>query len=138
MVNKRVLAAKCRAIEHHLVRVVDKRQIGLEVFLKDLDRQESILFNLQMAVQNCIDMAAHVVSDEELGIAGSTNELFYLLEENNIIDFRLTEKMIQAVGFRNLIVHEYGKVDLGIVYQAAWEGLEDLREFMSAVLGRFG
>jgi hypothetical protein len=50
----------------------------------------------------------------------------------------LTEKMIQAVGFRNLIVHEYGKVDLGIVYRAAWEVLEDLRDFMRAVLGRFG
>ncbi len=72
MVNKRILAAKCSTTEHHLARVVDKRQIDLDVFLKDLDRQESILFNLQMAVQNCIDMAAHVVSDEELGIAGST------------------------------------------------------------------
>ena len=138
MVNKRVLAAKCSAIYHHLARVVDKRQVDLDVFLKDLDRQESILFNLQMAVQNCIDIAAHVVSDEELGIAGSTNELFYLLEENTIIDSGLTEKMIQAVGFRNLIVHEYGKVDLGIVYRAAWESLEDLREFMRALLGRFG
>ena len=138
MVNKRVLAAKCSAIDHHLARAVDKRQVDLEVFLKDLDRQESILFNLQMAVQNCIDIAAHVVSDEELGIAGSTNELFYLLEENTIIDSGLTEKMIQAVGFRNLIVHEYGKVDLRIVYQAAWESLEDLRELMRAVLGRFG
>jgi uncharacterized protein YutE (UPF0331/DUF86 family) len=136
MVNKRVLAAKCSAIEHHLVRIVQKRD--LQVFLEDLDRQESILFNLQMAIQICIDMAAHLVGEEELGIAGSTNELFYLLQENAVIDSALAEKMVQAVGFRNLIVHEYGKEDLGIVYRAAWESIEDLREFMRVVLGRFG
>ncbi len=31
MVNKRVLAAKCSAIEHHLARVVDKRQIDKDI-----------------------------------------------------------------------------------------------------------
>jgi uncharacterized protein YutE (UPF0331/DUF86 family) len=137
MVNKRVLAAKCSAIEHHLARIIEKRQIDLNMLLTDLDRQESILFNFQMAIQNCIDIAAHLVSEEEFGIPGSANELFYLLEEHTVIDSGLTEKMVQAVGFRNLIVHEYGKLDLAIVYRAAWESIEDLREFMRAVLGRF-
>jgi hypothetical protein len=27
------------------------------------------------------DIAAHIVSEEGLGVAGSTNELFYLLED---------------------------------------------------------
>jgi len=83
MVNKRVLAAKCSAIEHHLARVIVKRQIDLQVFLKDLDRRESILFNLQMAVQNCIDMAAHVVSDEE-----RAHSLFFEIASYNSADLR--------------------------------------------------
>ena len=28
--------------------------------------------------QNCIDIAVHIISDEELGIAGSTNEMFFI------------------------------------------------------------
>jgi uncharacterized protein YutE (UPF0331/DUF86 family) len=78
------------------------------------------------------------LSDEEFGIAGSINELFYLLEGNDIIDSGLTERMNRAVGFRNLIVHEYGKLDLEIVYRVAWENIEDLREFAAALVGRFG
>lgn len=138
MVSKRVLAAKCGSIERHLSRISEKREVDLHVFLEDIDRQESILFNLQMAIQNCIDIAAHIVSEEELGIAGSTNELFYLLEEKHVIDPSLSERMVQAVGFRNLIVHEYGKVSLGIVHRAAREDVEDLREFMRAIMERFG
>jgi uncharacterized protein YutE (UPF0331/DUF86 family) len=118
--------------------IIEERRIDLQVLLTDVDRQESILFNLQMATQNCIDMAAHLVSEEEFDIAGSANELFYILEEKTVIDSGLTEKMVHAVGFRNLIVHEYGKLDLGIVYRAAWESIDDLREFMRAVLEKFG
>ncbi|GKT08590.1 DUF86 domain-containing protein [Desulforhabdus sp. TSK] len=138
MVNKRVLSSKSDAARRHVARIVEKRQVGLPVFLEDLDRQESILFNFQMAIQSCIDIASHVVAEEEFGIAGSTNELFYLLEENGIIPTALAERMVQAVGFRNLIVHEYGRVNLEIVYRAARENLDDLLEFMQVILGRFG
>nr|WP_156932823.1 DUF86 domain-containing protein [Desulfonatronum lacustre] len=119
-------------------RIKEKRNVRMETFLNDLDRQESVLFNLQMAVQNCIDMAAHIVSENRMGIAGSTNELFYLLEERGIIETELTEKMVRAVGFRNLVVHEYGKVDLEIVFRAAHENIDDLMVFSEVVAERFG
>ena len=72
-----------------------------------------------MAVQNCIDIAAHIISEEELGIAGSTNEMFYILQENGYLSPELTENMVAAVGFRNLVVHEYGNIELRQVYQIA-------------------
>ncbi len=129
MVDKDILWAKISAMEKHLARIFEKREVSLQEFLGDLDRQESILFNLQMAIQNCIDIAAHIVSEEGLGVAGSTNELFYLLEDRRIIDRALTEKMVRAVGFRNLVVHEYGKVDLEVVFRVAHENVTDLKEF---------
>ena len=98
MVNEQIVLAKIDSIEHHLARIFEKRQVDLEVFLKDLDRQESILFNFQMAIQNCIDVAAHIVGEEELGLAGSTNELFYLLEGAGIIDSGLTEGWFARLG----------------------------------------
>jgi uncharacterized protein YutE (UPF0331/DUF86 family) len=111
-----------------------KRSVKLEEFLGDLDRQESILFNLQMAVQNCIDIAAHVIGDDELGVAGSTNEMFYMLQENGYLTPELTEKMVAAVGLRNLVVHEYGKIDLSKVYQIAHKDINDLEEYLRAML----
>jgi uncharacterized protein YutE (UPF0331/DUF86 family) len=117
MVNREIFWKKLSTLETHLARVRLKRDVSMEDLRGDLDRQESILFNLQMAIQNCIDMAAHVVSDEEMGIAGSTHELFYLLQDRQVIDSFLAEKLVKAVGFRNILVHEYGRVDLNIVYR---------------------
>jgi len=97
-----------------------------------------MLFNLQMAVQNCIDVAAHIISEEGFGVPGSTNEMFYLLEENGYLDSELTEKMVKAVGFRNLIVHEYGKIELKQVFEVAQQDIKDLDEYLISIFKKLG
>ncbi len=87
-----------------------------------------------MAIQNCIDIAAHIVSDQEMGVAGSTNEMFYMLQDNGYLDLNLTEKMVAAVGFRNLVVHEYEVVDLKRVYQIIQKDIFDLKNYIKEVL----
>ncbi len=133
MVDRDLILAKASSVKRHLKRVTEKRNIDLQTFLKDIDCQESILFNLQMAIQNCIDVAAHIISEEGFGVPGSTNEMFYLLEENGYLDTDLTEKMVKAVGFRNLIVHEYGKVELKQVFEVAQNNIEDLNEYLRSI-----
>lgn len=138
MIDKSLIVAKAEKVDAHLRRIKVKRSVTVEEFLGDQDRQESVLFNLQMAIQSCVDIAAHVISDEDLGVAGSTNEMFYMLEENGYLTRELTEKMVVAVGFRNLVVHEYGKIDLTKIYQIANQGIGDLEEYLRAVMKKCG
>ena len=133
MVDKDLIIAKASSVKRHLSRIKEKRDTDLETFLKDLDRQESILFNLQMSIQNCIDIAAHIISEEGVGVPGSTNEMFYLLEDNGYISVDITEKMVKAVGFRNFIVHEYGKVELKQVFEVAKKEIEDLEKYLFSI-----
>jgi len=130
LVDSDLILAKAGSVKRHLGRVIEKRNTGLQTFLEDIDRQESVLFNLQMAVQNCIDIAAHIIGEEGFGVPGSTSEMFYLLEENRYLDRNITEKMIKAVGLRNLIVHEYSKIDLAKVFEIAQNDIEDLNEYL--------
>ena len=138
MVDKDLIMAKAGSVRKHLNRIEMKRSVDLKTFLSDIDRQESILFNIQMAVQNCIDMAAHIISDEGFGVAGSTNEMFYLLEENGYLDTDLTEKMVRAVGFRNLIVHEYVRVELEQVFEIAQTGVQDISDYLQSIFRKLG
>jgi uncharacterized protein YutE (UPF0331/DUF86 family) len=79
MVDKDLILAKAGSIRRHCKRAAEKARVDGDAFKTDLDRQESVLFNLQMAVQNCIDIAAHIVSEEGYGVPGSANEMFYML-----------------------------------------------------------
>jgi uncharacterized protein YutE (UPF0331/DUF86 family) len=134
MVDKDLILAKAGSIQRHCSRIVDKSNVTLNVFKDDLDRQDVVLFNMQMAIQNCIDIAAHIVSEEGYGVPGSANEMFYLIEENKIIKRELTERIVKAVGLRNLIVHEYGKINLDQIYNAAKNDIGDLSEFVKCIL----
>ncbi|WP_413837863.1 HepT-like ribonuclease domain-containing protein [Desulfobacula sp.] len=42
--------------------------------------------------------------------------------------------MVKAVGFRNLIVHEYGKLDLKRAYDISQNDIKDLDTFLKAVI----
>jgi uncharacterized protein YutE (UPF0331/DUF86 family) len=136
LVDSDLILAKAGSVKRHLRRVIEKRNTDLQSFLEDIDRQESILFNLQIAVQNCIDIAAHIISEEGFGVPGSTNEMFYLLEENGYLDRNLTEKMVKAVGLRNLIVHEYSKIELEQIFEIAQNDIKDLNEYLVAILNK--
>ena len=134
MVDRDLLLTKVGAVRRHLDRAQRKCDTDLPSFLNDLDRQESVLFNIQLAIQSCIDIAAHIVSEEGLGVPGSTSEMFYLLQENNYLGPQLTEKMVKAVGFRNLIVHAYTKLDLVQAYEIARKDIMDLNEFLKTIV----
>ncbi|MDA8140355.1 MAG: hypothetical protein M0036_17035 [Desulfobacteraceae bacterium] len=64
MVDLEIIRAKASTVRKHLRRIALKTPDQLEIFIRDVDQQDIILFNIQMAIQNCIDMAAHIISDQ--------------------------------------------------------------------------
>ena len=61
-------------------------------------------------------------------------EIFKLLNRKNIISADLSEKLIEAKGMRNIIAHEYGKIDDSIVFKAVSEELEyNVEDFIRAI-----
>jgi uncharacterized protein YutE (UPF0331/DUF86 family) len=138
LVDKDLILAKASTIKRHLKRVEEKTNIDVQAFFHNIDLQESVLFNLQIAIQNCIDIAAHIISDEGLGVPGSTSEMFYLLEENGYLDHVIAEKMIKANGFRNLIVHEYEKISLEQVFKIAVKDSKDINKYLQSVFTKAG
>jgi uncharacterized protein YutE (UPF0331/DUF86 family) len=139
LVDSDLIIIKAEAVKKHLKRIDAKcSSITFDQFLVDIDVQESIFFNIQMAIQNCLNIAAHIISDENLGVPGSNNEMFYLLEDNGYIKKPVTEKMVKAVGFRNLIVHEYVKLDMKQVYDITQNEINDLNLYLKAIFLKIG
>lgn len=109
----------------------------IETLKNDLDIQDIVLHNLQVAIQGCIDIGSHIISDEGWGIAGSLSEIFYILQDKGVIGTDFTDRMVSMVGFRNILIHEYEDVNLDIVYNILHEHLRDIDEFLMAVVDYF-
>jgi uncharacterized protein YutE (UPF0331/DUF86 family) len=133
VVDRDLIIAKAASVRVHLDRIAAKAGADLQVFMSDVDHQDIVAFNLHLAVENCIDIAAHIISENGWGVPGSASEMFYLLEDRGILDPELTERMIKAVGLRNLIVHEYGKIDLSLLFATVRNNLNDLNSYLSNI-----
>jgi uncharacterized protein YutE (UPF0331/DUF86 family) len=133
MVDKDLILAKASSVKRHIDRVKAKSVADMAIFLQDLDRQESVAFNMHLAIQNCMDIAAHIISEEGLGVPGSAVDMFFLLQENGFISADLADKMVKAVGFRNILVHEYQKIDLQRLYETAEKNVDDLMAFLASI-----
>jgi len=138
MVDKDLILAKAGSVKRHFDRIKAKSDTDMATFMRDLDRQESIAFNMHLAIQNCMDIAAHIISDEGLGVPGSAGEMFFILQENGFLSADLADRMVKAVGFRNLLMHEYQKIDLQRLHKAAEQNVDDLIEYLSAVFSKLG
>jgi uncharacterized protein YutE (UPF0331/DUF86 family) len=110
----------------------------LDRLLTDLKEQRFVCHTLQLAVQAVLDVASHIVSDERLGEPANLRELFVLLARGGWIEREQVPSLQKMAGFRNLLVHEYGRIDLGIVRDVVENRLEDLEAFVAAVRPRAG
>jgi uncharacterized protein YutE (UPF0331/DUF86 family) len=131
-----LLAKKLAEIE---TAVREIRTLGRLAALRD-DVKERRFFEhtLQIAIQAALDAAAHVVSDRRLGEPRTNHELFRLLAADGWLPAPLAQELAKMAGFRNVIVHGYAEVDLGIVEDVVLHHLDDLSAFVAAVRSRFG
>jgi uncharacterized protein YutE (UPF0331/DUF86 family) len=134
MVDRDLVLAKVETLERSLGRIESARtRVGLDA----LDRQDIIVLNLQRGVQAMLDLAAHVVAREGLGIPDELAASFELLKRAGILEADLAERMRRMTGFRNVAVHEYRKLDPTVVEAIVRDRLGDLRAFAKVVLERF-
>jgi uncharacterized protein YutE (UPF0331/DUF86 family) len=88
---------------------------------------------VQAAAQACIDIANHMVASEGWRVPADFRDAFTVLEEQQVIDGKLADRLRALAGLRNRLVHLYDDIDDRKVYAALPEGLADFDAFARSV-----
>ena len=88
---------------------------------------------LYLVCQSAIDLAEVFIAYKNFRKPTTLSEDFYILNEENILPAELTEKLSNMTGFRNLIAHDYLKIDYKKVYDVLQNGLKDIEEFIKII-----
>lgn len=117
--------------------VADLRRLARpEALAGDVREERFVEHTLQIAVQAALDVASHIVSDERLGEPRTNRELFELLARSGWLAPDLTQHLVGMAGFRNLLVHGYGDVDIDLLKNILAHHLGDLLAFVAAIRRR--
>jgi len=118
------MLAKAAIIERSLRRV---REIySADPKLEGVMHVDALTLNLERACQAGIDLAMHVVAVDHLGMPQGQADAFRLLADAGRLDRSLSEKMIGMTGFRNILIHQYQDIDMGVLHRVAGEGWRGL------------
>lgn len=133
MVNRDIVYNKISIIERCIIRINEVYENDEQNF-NDYTKQDSIVLNLQRAIEATIDLAMHVVSDKKIGIPQNSGDAFMLLSENNIIDNELFLKLQRMIGFRNIAVHEYQQLDSKVIIKIINNNLTEFNKFVEIIM----
>ncbi|MBP6218627.1 MAG: DUF86 domain-containing protein [Oligoflexales bacterium] len=134
MTKDDVLINKMATIQRCIKRVKEEYD-GFELeFRSHYTKQDSIVLNLQRLCETSIDLASYIVRKKKLGIPQSSRDVFSLLESAQIIDKDLCSHLQAMVGFRNIAIHEYRKLDLDIVESVIKNRLADFEKLAALLI----
>ncbi|MCA1675696.1 MAG: DUF86 domain-containing protein [Actinobacteria bacterium] len=93
-----------------------------------------VKYTFVTAIEACVDVAQHMCASEGWGPPRDNGDAIRLLGKHGVLDIDLADNVRRAVGFRNVLVHDYVEVDDDIVV-ARLANLSDLNDFVTAVAG---
>ena len=133
MVNPEVVLEKLRHIRATLQRIADKNPKTREELFGNPDTQDVVLRNMQNALQGCLDIASHIVSDEGWGQPMRSSDFFSALGDHKVLKPALAQAFARLIKFRNILVHEYTNLDLDKTWQAVTDGKSQIESFCEAI-----
>ena len=127
IINKIEVIKKC-------IKRISKEYDNDSLNLTNLTKQDSIILNIQRLCEAGIELGIHVIRINKYGIPQSSQEVFRILEKNNVISKELSKKLQEMVGFRNVAIHNYQTIDLGILQKIVENNLEDILELAREII----
>lgn len=105
-----------------------------KTFLSDFHLFGNTERYLQLSIQIIIDISHLIIIDLGLKRPEDNYEAISILFENKIITEELTDKLTKMIGLRNILVHEYGKIDRKKIYEILKKQIQDLEEFKKQIV----
>jgi len=128
-----VIIDKLKRLETNLVTLKKiKGTYCYEDFLSDKIDEWGLRYGFFETIQLIIDISSSIVAEKNLGMPKNYSESVILLISNKYLTNDLGEQIIKMIGLRNLIVQEYGIIDLKKLYEYLHH-LKNIEDFVDEI-----
>jgi uncharacterized protein YutE (UPF0331/DUF86 family) len=129
------IRAKLTEIEESVNLVLANLSPSFEEFSQLGLVKDGIYKRTEFAIENVIDICAIINSDLSLGMPESEESFIEGLVKRGVLTETMGDKVRTMKGFRNIVVHRYGKIDDRIAYSILKNHIYDFYEFIESIEG---
>ena len=109
-----------------------KENYNISDIISDKVNEWGLRYGLFESIQIIIDLACHVVAEKNLGTPKNYSECISFLVAKNCIKQELGNKIIKMIGLRNLLIHEYGIIEVKKLYEYL-DHIDDISDVIYAI-----
>lgn len=112
------------------------RQYGVQddrVFLGNPEALRSAKYAFIVLIEAATNIATHLCARLLAKAPANYAESFLLLGEHGLIEQNLAERLSKMTGFRNLLVHGYGKIDNQQMLGIMRRDIKDINLYLQAI-----
>jgi uncharacterized protein YutE (UPF0331/DUF86 family) len=135
MVDRGLVLRKLAELEEYQNQLLEFKGLTVKQFRDDWKTQRIVERTLQMMIETCLDMANHLVADRGYRVPVSYADIFKVLGENKVLGKKLVDRLEKMAKFRNVLVHQYEKIEAEIIVGILKKNLGDFDQFRKAVVG---
>ena len=131
-----IIASRLKLLAEYVDELQDYREraTSFGVYLNNKMLRRAVERALQVAAEVCLDIGRRLIALEGFRYPESNGDVFQVLGEEGVVPQKLLFALLDLARFRNLIVHDYAKIDDAKVYGILKKRLSDLDEYARAIV----
>lgn len=134
MVKREVVISRIDKLKEYLTFLNSIKEYSKEEYRSNPFVYGSSERFLHLAIECSIDIGNHIIADMRYRKPENNKDIFEILYENEIIDKELKENLCNMAGFRNILVHDYLKLNREIVRDIIVNNLVDMETFIALII----
>lgn len=123
MVSKSVVAARLEKLREYLKILQAVEKYDVKRFKADPFIHGTAERYLHLAIECLLDIGNHIIADRGFSKPETYSDIFRILAEEKVIPQGLLQEIAGMAAFRNVLVHDYVRLDLDRVYRVIQEKL---------------
>ena len=134
MLDRDRILAKLDELDSYLSELRQVLPESYAQYMESVEKRRASERLLQISIECVLDICALFVSGLRLGLPAEEDDLIEKLKQAGLVSGENAKALRTMKGFRNILVHEYGRVDNAIVFAMATKRLQDFESFRAEVL----
>lgn len=128
------IIAKLQALDEYLSYLAELKKVEKRVFLNDFHIFGLVEHYLHLSIEALLDVSKLIIIAYGFPRPEEPQDALRILHDQKVISEKLFNKLAGIAGFRNVLIHEYEKVNKNIVFSYFHDNLDQFKDFKRQVL----
>jgi len=141
MIREDFIRRKISLIQDELAHLVELSRFSFNEVVSDFVKQSALERILERIISRAIDVNNHLLSElanKDTSPPKDFKETFVRMADLGVYPVEFAEQISRSVGTRNVLVHEYDKVDYRKIYNSISDCLRDYHQYCEYILEFLG